>query len=85
MKINVHIERLVLDSGPIDHPRLVQRALEQELTHRLTEGRLPSELHRNAALPYVDGGAIEVDKGLPAAKLGSRVAGAVYRGIGGKE
>lgn len=85
MKINVHIERLLLEGVPADHPRLVQRALEQELTRRLIEGRLPSEFHRNAAVPYVDGGAIEIGRSLPAAKLGSRVAGAVYRGIGGKQ
>ena len=85
MKINVHIERLVLEGVPVDHPRLVQRALEQELAQRLIKGRLPSELHRSAAVPGVSGGTIEIDKGLPAAKLGNRVAGAVYRGIGGKE
>lgn len=85
MKINVHIERLVLDGVPVDRPRLLQRAVEQELTHRLIDGRLSPELRRGAAVPYVSGGAIEIEKGLPAAKLGSRVAGAVYRGIGGKQ
>jgi len=84
MKINVYIERVILDGVPVDHPRLVQRALEQELTHRLMEGRLPPELHRGAAVRHVSAGAIEISKGLPATKLGTRLAGAVYRGIGGK-
>ncbi len=85
MKINVHIERLVLEGVPVDHPRVLQHALEQELTQRLVRGRLPSELHRGAAVPYASGGAIEIGKGLSTAKLGSRLADAAYRGIGGKQ
>jgi hypothetical protein len=85
MKINLHIERLILDGVPVDRPRLVQRALKQELTHRLMEGHLSSELHCGGDVPHVNGGTIEVSKGLPATKLGTQIARAVHRGIGGRE
>lgn len=85
MKINLHIERLVLEGVQADQPRLLRQALEQELTGRLREGGLAQELSRGGAVPHVDGGSIGLDQGTRShpAKLGTQIAGAVYRGIGG--
>ena len=83
MKITVHIERLVLDGLPVEHPRVLRRALERELTERLREGGLSPELRQGATVTYVGGGAISVAREQPSARLGNQIAGAVYRGIGG--
>jgi hypothetical protein len=84
MNINVHIERVVLDGVPVDQPRSLRRALEQELTSRLTEGGLLPELRSGGAMPHVRGGAIELSRRSHPARLGSQIAGAVYRGIGAR-
>jgi hypothetical protein len=85
MKISVHIERVVLDGVPVDEPLVLRGALEKELAHRLTEGGLSPELRQGVALPYVRGGAIELGEGQHPARLGTQVAGAVYRGIGARK
>ena len=85
MKIKVHIERVVLDGVPAAEPRLLRRALQKELTQKLTEGGLSQEFRHGGAVPFVGGGSIEIGKAHLASKLGTQVAGAVYRGIGGKQ
>jgi hypothetical protein len=59
--------------------------LEQELTGRLKEGALSPEFRHGGALPGVRGGAIELGRGSSPAKLGTQIAGAVYRGIGARK
>jgi hypothetical protein len=85
MKIHVHIERVILDGVPADHPRLLRQALARELTRQLAEGGLSAEFSRGGTVPYVGGGVIEIGKEHSAAKLGAQVGGAVYRGIGGRK
>jgi hypothetical protein len=84
MTINVHIERLVLDdpasSGDV---RGVRRSLQHELTRLLREGGLSRELQDGAAVPSVRAGSIgSADRAKT--PLGSRVARAVYDGIGAR-
>ena len=81
MKINVHIERLILDGVAADR-RLLRQALTQELTRQLIAGGLSPELRRGGAVPRVHGGEIEIGRQHSKTKLGSQIAGAVYRGIG---
>jgi hypothetical protein len=82
MKIHVHIERLVIDgeAAPGELPR-IRRRLQHELTRLVREGGLSRELRDGAALRSVQGGSIGhgSDRGAP---FGSRVARAVYEGIG---
>ena len=85
MKINIHIERVILDGVAVDRPRLLRSALEKELTHRLTEGGLSAEFRRGGAVPYVPGGGIEFGESHPPARLGTQIANAVYRGIGARK
>jgi len=85
MKIHLHIERVVLDGVPVDQHRILRRALEQELTSRLMEGGLLPELSSGGAVPHVRGGAIEFTPRSHPARLGSQIAGAVYRGIGARK
>lgn len=84
MKIEIHIERVVLDGVPTEQPGLLRRALERELTQKLKQGGLSPELQRGTAIPHLNAGGIEIAKRQPVAKLGSQIAGAVYRGIGVK-
>jgi hypothetical protein len=85
MKIHLHIERLVLDGVAVDQPRILRKALEQELTSRLMEGGLLPELRSGGAVQHVRGGAIELSQRSHPARLGSQIAGAVYRGIGARK
>ncbi|MGB2604280.1 MAG: hypothetical protein WBC78_11850 [Candidatus Sulfotelmatobacter sp.] len=82
MKIHLHIERLVLEGVPVDQPRVLRAAVEQELAGRLKHGGLSQEIRSGGALPSVRGGAIELGHGAGPVRLGTQIAGAVYRGIG---
>ena len=83
MNIDVHIERLVIEGevAPGEIPR-IRRKLQRELTRLLRAGGLSRELRDGAALPSLPGGSIEHPIDRAAAPLGSRLAHAVYEGIG---
>jgi hypothetical protein len=85
MTIHLHIERLVLDGVAVDQLRVLRRALEQELTGSLMEGGLSPELRPGGAVPSVRGGSIELGQGSNSARLGTQIAGAIYRGIGARK
>lgn len=83
MRIQLHIDRLVLDGLPVDWASgpAVKAAVEAELTRLLSKGSLATELASGIAVPALRGGSINVaDKVKPTA-LGRDIAGAVYRGI----
>ncbi len=84
MKVNLHIEKLILDGVEVqtlDHPAL-QAAVEAELTRLLTQGTLHPDLVGGGARPFVRGGAVQVSAGGPPGPLGQQIAQAVYKGIG---
>ena len=82
MKIHLHIDRLVLDGVAVEQPRVLRAALERELAGRLRQGGLSRDLRPGGATPSVRGGAIELGHGSHPGRLGTQIAGAVYRGIG---
>jgi hypothetical protein len=84
MKVNLHIERLVLDGLPISRLQgaLVQRAVESELSRLMMEGGLAPQLHAGVALPSVRASNIEVSTIHHPTNLGQQIASAVYGGIG---
>lgn len=84
MKINVHIERLVLDGVPIsatERPRF-QAALETELTQLLRAGELSDELRAGASLVRMHAGAIQTGHETNPANLGVDVARSVHQVLG---
>jgi len=84
MKINLHIERLVLDGFPIslsERP-LLQAAMETELTQLLRNGGLSDELRAGAVLTYLRAGAGRVGRESSPEKLGTDIAHAVHQGLG---
>ena len=81
MRIQLHIDRLVLDGLPVDWASGPAVKAAVELTRLLSKGSLATELASGIAVPALRGGSINVaDKVKPTA-LGRDIAGAVYRGI----
>lgn len=85
MNIHLHIEHVVLDGVAVDQPNILRKALEQELAERLMEGGLSPEIRSGGAVPYLRGGAIALGQSSHPARLGTQIAGAVYRGIGARK
>jgi hypothetical protein len=87
MKINLHIERLVLEALPLDRHQgaAVGAALEAELTRLLLADGLAGELRAGAAMPSVRAGAINITNDTNVTQLGSQIARAVHGGIGTKQ
>lgn len=84
MKINLHIERLVLDGLPIEHHHglLVKAAVEAELSRLLTADGLANGLISGGAMPSVPAHNIRMADNSNPKKLGQQIGRAVYGGIG---
>jgi len=87
MKIQVDVERLVLDG--IDLPAgqrpLLQSAVETELARLLTEGGLRPSLLAGGAMPSLRINAMQWAESSNPAQLGQQIARSVYGGIGAVE
>lgn len=84
MKINLHIERLVLDGLPlssVEGPQL-RRAVQAELSRLLTSGGLSQELRSGGAVPHISAGVVHVARNNSPGKLGTQIARALHQGIG---
>lgn len=84
LKINIQIDRLVVDGMDLPHSQrpLMQQAFESELARLLAGDGLNSELARDVALPSVQAPAIQIGNKNNADAFGQQIAQAVYRGIG---
>ena len=84
MKINLHIDRLVLDGLPIDRHQgpLVKAAVEAELSRLLTANGLANSFLAGGATPSVPAPGIEMSNDRNAARLGQQIGSAIYGGIG---
>lgn len=84
MKINLHIDRLILDSANIQpgQQHLVQASLEAELSRLLTDRGLASGFTRNLVVPRVTTDGIELSGDNNPSQLGEQIAQSVYGGIG---
>jgi hypothetical protein len=82
-RINVSIERLVLDGLPIEpgQGNAVRKAVEAELSRLLVDGGIGHELASGGAVPSVPGGSIEIGEKSHPRNLGRQIAGAVYGGL----
>jgi hypothetical protein len=81
MKIDLHVEQLVLEGfRPGDRHR-IGAAVQSELARLLTEGGLPSGLAHGADLPRLDGGSFEARPGARPETVGRQVASAVHGGL----
>ena len=81
MKIDLHIEELVLDGfRPSDRHR-IGAAVERELARLLTERGLPARAGARGGPAGLDGGSFEAKPGARPEAVGRQVAGAVYGGL----
>jgi hypothetical protein len=83
MKINLHIERLVLDGLPIESSQAahVQAAVEAELSRLLTENGLGLHLQSGGAMPRLNAQPLQMAQGSSPAQLGKQIAQSVYGGL----
>jgi len=85
-RIELHIERLVLDGLPLwagDAAR-IQAAIEAELSRYLTEMPVQAEAFRSfqsSALEVVRAPAIDIGATMRPAQIGTRIAQSVSRGL----
>jgi hypothetical protein len=84
VKINLHIERLVLDGLPVSRLQgsLVQAAVERELARLLVTGGLSPGFQAGGAVPSLRVGNIRLEKERQPGAIGKQIADAVYGGIG---
>ncbi len=84
MKINLHIERLILDGLPLTPGQgpSVQAAVEAHLARLLKAGGVSPTLLSGGALSEIGPAKISFSPNLSAGRLGERIAGAVHERIG---
>jgi hypothetical protein len=82
VKVNLHIEELVLHGfNPGDRHRIGD-AVERELTRLIAEGGMPPSLAQAGAVDRIDAGKVEIAPGSRAENVGMKVAKAAYGGFG---
>lgn len=84
MKINLHIERLVLEGLPLSRAQgpLVQRAVELELTRLFGGGDIAAGLRSGGTIPHAAGGPLHFAKEASPRQLGTQIAQSVHEGLG---
>jgi hypothetical protein len=85
MRIDLHIERLILDGLAIDPGQRaeVQAAVEAELARLLMTGGLNAGLLAGGALPSLRAEAIQLTNESKGADLGVQIAQSVHGGLQG--
>lgn len=83
MKINLHIERLVLEGLPLERAQapLVQLAVEQELMRLLGAKRIGPDLMSGGAMPSARGGNLQFAREASPRQLGTQIAQSVHEGL----
>lgn len=84
MKINLHIDRVILEGVNLKpgQQHLVQAGLEAEFSRLLKDRRLASGFTRNLAVPRVTASDIRLSGDNNPSQLGEQIAQSVYGGIG---
>lgn len=84
MKINVHIERLIMDGGMTDarQAAAVKTELESELSNLFVAGGAAGWLRSGGAIPGFSAGSISMSAGSDPRGLGRQIARSVYGSLG---
>lgn len=84
MKINISIERLILDGISIPHHQRpsLQSAVEMELARLIAVGGLSPSLMSGGATAGLEAGDMRLPGDSNPARLGRQIARSVYAGIG---
>ncbi len=83
MKINLHIERLVLEGLPLSsrHAPIVQLAVEQELTRLLRSNGIGPGLISGGGMPHAPGGNMQLATEASPRQMGTQIAQSVHEGL----
>ena len=83
MRINLHIERLVLEGLPLDRSQgsLVQAAVQHELTRLLGFNRFAPGFMSGGAMPLAQGGEMQFAREANPRQLGTQIAQSVHEGL----
>jgi len=83
MKINVHIERLVLEGLPLERAQasVVQLAVQQELTRLLGSHRIGPGLMSGGTTPHAQGSNLQFAREASPRQLGVQIAQSVHQGL----
>jgi hypothetical protein len=84
MKINVHIERLVLEGLPLNRTQgpLVQRAVEAELARLFAGSDVGNDLRSAGTVPHAVGSPVQYANEASPRQLGTQIAQSVHAGLG---
>jgi hypothetical protein len=83
MKINLHIERLVLDGLSLEpgHEKFLQTTVESELLSLIRDQGLVGHILAGGAQPSLATNGIQLDRGYSSLQLGRQIAQSVYGGL----
>ena len=83
MKINLHIERLVLEGLPLErsHGPLVQSAVQQELARLLGFNGIAPGFISGGAMPHAQGGEMQFAREANPRQLGTQIAQSVHEAL----
>lgn len=83
MRINVRIERLILDGLPVERRdgAVVQAALEARLTQLFNSGEPAQRLRSSSMVPNLRAAAIEFTEGMNPTRLGQEIAQALHKSL----
>jgi hypothetical protein len=84
MKINLHIERLVLEGLPLNRAQgpLVKRAVEVELARLFGGGVIATGLRSGGSIPHAAGSPLQFASEVSPRQLGTQIAQSVHEGLG---
>lgn len=84
LKINLHIERMVLDGLPIEtgERQLLQESVKSELTRMLMKNGLSSHLTDSKVLARISAKQMQLGSDDDTTRIGRKIAQSVYGGIG---
>jgi hypothetical protein len=84
MKINLHIDRLILEGLPVNSVQgpQIRAAIQEELTRLLSAHGLSEELRAGISVPRIRAGTLQLSPESRPAKLGTSIAQAVHEGLG---
>ena len=80
MRVNLHVERLVLEGFPVGRREgdLVAKVLQMELARLFAQRAIPASLLSGSAVPVLRTDAAKVDPSVTPQPLGQQIAHAVH-------
>lgn len=82
MKVQLHIEELILQGFEAVDRRYISAAVETELTRLFLEQGVPSTLAVGGAIARLQGDSFTITPDAKPGQIGAQVAQAIYKGMG---